>query len=101
MTATAKQKKEIARLLTTNSDIAPLEFTEAQRLISGLKRDRSALPGKDLITEIVLAQNDEDPQALGSVLHRAKSQTRHGHWLAFLKMLEIHPRAAQRLMKRT
>ena len=99
MTATAKQKKEIARLLTTDSEIAPLEFAEAQRLISGLKRDRFALPGKELITEIVLAKNDDDFQALGSALCRAKSQTKHGHWLAFLNMLEIHPRAAQRLMK--
>ena len=99
MAATVKQKQEIARLITSNDDTASLEFSEAQKLISGLKRNRAALPGKALITEIVLNKNSGDHQMLGTLLIRAKSQTKHGYWLAFLNMLEIHPHAAQRLMK--
>ncbi len=91
-----QQKKRVSKLVT-----GPLTFDEATRLIPDLKREASPLPSNNLIQEIRHAQETGDDAAFGAALIRAKRRTRHGMWIPLLDKLGIHPRKAQRLIKRS
>ena len=95
--ATARQKRETARLITRTAE--PLTFDEATRLIGRLRREQRALP--ELVEQIVAAIDAGDDDMLGRLLRREKPQIAHGGWAMFLGKFGVHPRRAQRLMART
>ena len=97
MEATARQKRETARLIARTAE--PVSFDEASRLIRNLKREQTLFPA--LTEKIIEAERAGDHERLGRLLSEAKRQMRHGDWLTTLRGLGVHPRRAQRLMGRS
>ena len=92
MLATKRQREYLAGLI-----VESVTVEEASRLIRELKRERAKT--KDLLARIVEAAATGDTVRLGRALVEAKALTRHGQWLALLKVLGISPRRAQRAME--
>lgn len=97
MKATSRQRRAAAALIARTAE--PIEFDEASRLISELKREQMAFP--DLLEKIIEADQAGDVDRLGRLLRRAKASVRQGDWLPLLRRLCIHPRRAQRLTARS
>ena len=93
--ATPRQKQAAAALVAKTAQ--PVTFDEASRLICGLKREADSL--SRLLAKIVKADRDSDAARLGRYLADAKWRVKHGDWLPLLRLLYIHPRRAQRLIK--
>ena len=98
MEATARQKRETARLIARTAE--PVSFDEASRLIRNLKRETESFSA--LIEKIIEAERaGNNHERLGQLLADAKHRMKHGDWLKFVGKLGINARRAQRTMAKS